>query len=136
MSPWGRPRLAGAQETVRDVFAQAKRLGRRTGAVMLVDGTGKLCGLSPIATWPGSSSSAATTLSTEPIRDVMTRAAHHRAARDARVSMPSKLCAHARSVNCRWSIRGRPVGLIDITDLIGLVSREEIAETMRAAKVA
>ena len=38
-------RLAGAHETVRAVFAHAKHLGRRTGAVMLVDAAGKLCGL-------------------------------------------------------------------------------------------
>src|SRR4051812_6410169 len=38
-------RLASDQETVREVFAHARRRGRRTGAVMLVDEAGKLCGL-------------------------------------------------------------------------------------------
>src|SRR6185295_17431589 len=38
-------RLASCEETVRDVFARARRRGRRTGAVMLTDAAGRLCGL-------------------------------------------------------------------------------------------
>src|SRR5205807_4449902 len=38
-------RLATSAETVREVFAQARRRGRRTGAVMLVDEAGRLCGI-------------------------------------------------------------------------------------------
>jgi arabinose-5-phosphate isomerase len=38
-------RIAAAAETVRAVFARARQAGRRTGAVMLVDEAGRLCGL-------------------------------------------------------------------------------------------
>src|SRR5439155_26998418 len=38
-------RLAGVDVTVREVFAQVRRRGRRTGAIMLVDAAGRLCGL-------------------------------------------------------------------------------------------
>src|SRR5205085_2052918 len=38
-------RLAEADWTVREVFAQVQRLGRRTGAVMLTGGDGRLCGI-------------------------------------------------------------------------------------------
>src|SRR5262249_9484043 len=38
-------RLAHERQTVRAVFARAQRRGRRTGAVMLTDDTGKLAGL-------------------------------------------------------------------------------------------
>src|SRR5205085_10692155 len=38
-------RLAGAEQTVRQVFSLGKRRGRRTGAVMLTDADGRLCGL-------------------------------------------------------------------------------------------
>ena len=31
--------------------------------------------------------------------------------------------------------QGRPVGLIDITDLIGLISREEIAEMVPLVRI-
>ena len=38
-------RLAPEEEPVRDVFARARRRGRRTGAVMLVDRDGRLTGI-------------------------------------------------------------------------------------------
>src|SRR5437868_14284369 len=38
-------RLATSAETVREVFARVRRRGRRTGAVMLLDEAGRLCGL-------------------------------------------------------------------------------------------
>src|SRR5713101_3003930 len=38
-------RLASDQETVREVFARIRKQGRRTGAVMLVDGSRRLRGL-------------------------------------------------------------------------------------------
>src|SRR5207237_1555110 len=38
-------RISHSTRTVREVFAQEKRLGRRTGAVMLTDDDGKLAGL-------------------------------------------------------------------------------------------
>src|SRR5207302_8353229 len=38
-------RLASCEESVRDVFARARRRGRRTGAVMLTDADGRLRGL-------------------------------------------------------------------------------------------
>src|SRR6266480_3811948 len=41
----GELRLAPCHETVRTVFARVQRRGRRTGAVMLTDADGRLCGL-------------------------------------------------------------------------------------------
>src|SRR5262249_5824696 len=38
-------RLAPAGDTVRDVFTRVRRSGRRTGAIMLTDTQGRLCGL-------------------------------------------------------------------------------------------
>src|SRR5436190_15129317 len=38
-------RMAADTETVREVFAHARRAGRRSGAVMLLDGDGRLAGL-------------------------------------------------------------------------------------------
>src|SRR5205807_1433005 len=38
-------RLASCDDTVRAVFGRAARRGRRTGAVMLTDASGHLCGL-------------------------------------------------------------------------------------------
>src|SRR5207245_11246017 len=38
-------RIASKQDTVREVFARVRLRGRRTGAVMLTDDAGRLCGL-------------------------------------------------------------------------------------------
>jgi arabinose-5-phosphate isomerase len=38
-------RLADSSETVRTVFSKASQPGRRTGAVILVDSKGRLCGI-------------------------------------------------------------------------------------------
>src|SRR5205814_1168351 len=38
-------RLAPADDTIRTVFARSRSVGRRTGAVMLTDADGRLCGL-------------------------------------------------------------------------------------------
>src|SRR5205807_2073022 len=45
MRQGGELRLAPAAETVRTVLALARHRGRRTGALILVDGAGRLCGL-------------------------------------------------------------------------------------------
>ena len=38
-------RLADSSETVRTVFSKASQPGRRTGAVILLDSKGRLCGI-------------------------------------------------------------------------------------------
>src|SRR6185312_9473659 len=41
----GELRVAPSGATVREVFSRARRTGRRSGAVILIDTNGKLCGL-------------------------------------------------------------------------------------------
>jgi arabinose-5-phosphate isomerase len=126
-------RIAHCAKTVREVFADERRLGRRTGAVMLTDDDGTLAGLftdSDLARLFEQHKDAAFD---RPIREVMT---------------PQPLVAHVgtRLTDAIDVLRqrkiselpvvdgqGRPAGLIDITDLIGLVSREEAESYLRAA---
>jgi arabinose-5-phosphate isomerase len=126
-------RLAHCRETVRSVFARAGRLGRRTGAVMLTDDTGKLCGLftdSDLARLFELRRDAALD---RPISEVMT-------CEPITVPLGTRV-ADAVAVLRQRKISelpvidaaGRPAGLIDITDLIGLVSKEEAERTMRVA---
>jgi arabinose-5-phosphate isomerase len=120
-------RLAHCQETVRTVFAQSPRRGRRTGAVMLTDDDGRLCGVftdSDLARLFEQRRDAALD---RPISEVMTP-------NPLTVSLGTRV-ADAVEVLRRHKISelpvidsaGRPVGLLDITDLIGLVPREEAA---------
>jgi arabinose-5-phosphate isomerase len=126
-------RLSSCRHTVREVFAQEKRLGRRTGAVMLTDDDGKLAGLftdSDLARLFEQHRDAAFD---RPIREVMTPA-------------PLTVAVGTRLADAVDILRNRkiselpvvdaalkPVGLLDITDLIGLVTREEAESYLKAA---
>jgi arabinose-5-phosphate isomerase len=114
-------RLAPADETVRQVFAAHSRgTGRRTGAVMLTDSAGRLCGLftdSDLARLFERRYDAALD---RPVREVMT-------VNPLTVPIGARV-AEALDLMRRCKISelpvidadGRPAGLLDITDLIGL----------------
>jgi arabinose-5-phosphate isomerase len=126
-------RLAPEHETVRSVFARARVRGRRTGAVMLTDLAGRLCGLftdSDLARLFEQRRDAALD---RPIAEVMTR--------DPLTIAVGARVADALEVLRRHKISelpvvdadGRPVGLLDITDLIGLLPAEEEEPHTRVA---
>jgi arabinose-5-phosphate isomerase len=126
-------RIAPSAKTVREVFAQEKRLGRRTGAVMLTDDAGKLVGLftdSDLARLFEQHKDAAFD---GPIRDVMTP-------KPLMVPVGTRLLDALDVLRNRKISElpvvdgaGKPVGLLDVTDLLGLMSREEAESTLRAA---
>jgi arabinose-5-phosphate isomerase len=121
-------RLAPAAATVRDVFARARRRGRRTGAVMLTDADGRLSGLftdSDLARLFEQRRDAALD---RPIAEVMT-------AQPLTVPLGTRV-ADAVDVLRRAKISelpvvdadGRPVGLLDVTDVLGLLPAETDSE--------
>jgi arabinose-5-phosphate isomerase len=120
MRSGGAVRLAGAAETVRNVFSRSRRKGRRTGAVMLTDSEGRLCGLftdSDLARLIEDRRDAALD---RPISEVMTR--------QPRTLPLGARVGEALEMLHRFKISelpivdqdGRPAGLIDVTDLIGM----------------
>jgi arabinose-5-phosphate isomerase len=126
-------RVSHSQRSVREVFAQEKRLGRRTGAVMLTDDDGKLCGLftdSDLARLFEQHRDAAFD---RPICEVMTPEPRTvpigTRLTDAVEILRNKKISELPVVDAL----GQPAGMIDITDLIGLVSREEAESYLRAA---
>ncbi len=128
-------RIAGCHETVREVFARAATRGRRTGAVMLVDGIGKLRGLFTDSDLARLFATRRDDLLDRPIEEVMTRD-------PITVTLGTRLL-EAVDILSRRKISelpvvdrdARPAGLIDITDVIGLVPAEAAAE-LPAARVA
>ncbi len=127
----GELQMASCDQTVREVFARVRVRGRRTGAVMLTDADGRLCGLftdSDLARLFEQRRDAALD---RPIREVMT-AAPLTVARGARLSEAlATLRRHKISELPVVDDAGRPVGLLDITDVIGLLPAEE-AEALAA----
>lgn len=113
-------RIAPATDTVRQVFAQVRHVGRRTGAVMLVDDEGRLAGLFTDSDLARLFERHDDPAFDRPIAGVMTK-------------QPITLPCTARMAEAIEVLRarkiselpivdgdGRPVGMLDITDLIGL----------------
>ena len=126
-------RVADAGWTVREVFAQAQRQGRRTGAVMLTGSDGRLCGLFTDSDLARLFEQRRDADFDRPIHDVMT-------------PHPITVPVGTRLVDALEVLRlrkiselpvvdgdGKPAGLLDVTDLIGLVSREEVESYLRVA---
>jgi arabinose-5-phosphate isomerase len=117
-------RIARASDTVRDVFAQARHRGRRTGAVMLVDGDGKLAGIYTDSDLARLFERRADTCFDEPISNVMTKkplTISHTARMEEAVA---RMRAHKISELPVIDQDGRPVGLLDITDILGAEAAE------------
>jgi arabinose-5-phosphate isomerase len=117
-------RLADEMETVRQVFAYSRRRERRTGAVMLTDRDGKLCGLFTDSDLARLFEQRREDVLDRPIHEVMT-------ARPMTVRLGSLLVGAVELMSARKISEvpvldedGKPAGLLDITDLIGFLPTE------------
>jgi arabinose-5-phosphate isomerase len=115
-------RLAEATSTVRAVFAQGRNLGRRTGAVMLVDGDGRLCGIFTDSDLARLIEGRREDALDRPIAEVMTRQPLTTTVGD-RVAVALEILKR-RKISELPVIDGdgRPVGLLDITDLLSVAA--------------
>lgn len=120
MRPLADCRVARQSQSVREIFVQGSRSGRRTGAIMLVDDAGKLSGVftdSDLARLfenrrdaaiDGAISSVMTARPcTVPQGSIMA---------DAVAKMAERKISELPVVDAD----GKPVGLVDITDVVGL----------------
>lgn len=135
MRPWEECRVARQDKTVREVFVDLSRPGRRTGAIMLTDENGLLTGIF-------TDSDLARLLETRrdrcidgPIRDVMTRGPRTVRSGSAMGDALEVLAERKISELPVVDADGRPLGLLDITDVVGLLPRDvsaaDSAGTMR-----
>ncbi|MCI0681548.1 MAG: KpsF/GutQ family sugar-phosphate isomerase [Gemmataceae bacterium] len=126
-------RVAACRSTVRAVFAQGPQLGRRTGAVMLVDDAGTLCGLFTDSDLARLFETRRDEALDRPIAEVMTPQPHTVALGtrldDAVEIMKRRKISELPVIDAA----GRPVGLLDITDLIGLIPKEDADHWTRVA---
>jgi arabinose-5-phosphate isomerase len=126
MRPLVQCRVARASQTLRETLVGQSRPGRRTGAIMVVDEAGLLVGVftdSDLARLLEANRDAAIDGS---ISDVMTRA-------PATVTIGELLSAACEMLSRRKISElpvvdqaGRPIGLIDITDVVGLAPDGEV----------
>jgi arabinose-5-phosphate isomerase len=112
-------RIASASDSVREVFVGTAHTGRRTGAIMLTDPEGRLCGLFTDSDFVRLFESRQDDALDAPIERVMTK-------------NPIMISPEARLVEAIDLLKSRkiselpvvdnngcPVGMLDITDLIG-----------------
>ena len=120
-------RVAPATDTVRQVFAKVRHVGRRTGAVMLTDADGTLAGLFTDSDLARLFERHDDPAFDRPIADVMTK---HPITLPHVARMAEAIeVLRARKISELPVVDegGRPVGLLDITDLIGLDPDAEAA---------
>jgi arabinose-5-phosphate isomerase len=118
-------RRAPASDTVRSVFARARQPGRRTGAVMLLDADGRLAGLFTDSDLARLIEARRDDALDRPVAEVMT-ATPLTVPVGARVAEAVELLRrHKISELPVVDDGGRPVGLLDVTDLIGFVPADE-----------
>lgn len=125
MRPLAECRIAQESMTVRQVFVELSRPGRRTGAIMLVDASGCLSGIftdSDLARLFESNCDGALD---RPVRDVMI-------ASPATVRQGTRLPIAVEVIRQKKiselpvvDEENRPVGLLDITDVVGLLPAAE-----------
>ena len=128
-------RLARAAATVREVFSQAAHTGRRTGAVMLVDEDGKLVGLFTDSDLAKLFERRADDCFDGPISGVMTKM-------PLTVTPKQKMQEAVRLMKDRKiselpviDAGGRPVGLLDITDIIGAAADDKASSADTQVKL-
>lgn len=127
MRPLEQCRVASDQQTVREVFVTVSVPGRRTGAIMLVDGEGRLSGIFTDSDLARIFERRRDNELDGPIGRVMT-------ARPCTVLVDSMM-SDAVAMMAERKIselpvvdgQGLPVGLVDITDVVGLLPQGDAA---------
>lgn len=126
MRPLEQCRVALASESLRHTLVQQSRPGRRTGAIMVVDHEGKLAGIftdSDLARLLEANRDVAID---GPLADVMTRSPASVAIGEWLQTACDLMSRRKISELPVVDQDGKAVGLIDITDVVGLKPAEEV----------
>ncbi len=118
-------RVASETATVREVFSSLSHPGRRTGAVMLIDARGRLSGLFTDSDLARLLEQRCDHQLDQPIRGVMTRSPLTVPPEATLAEVIDILSGRKISELPVVDDEGRPLGLIDITDVIGCLPHAE-----------
>lgn len=128
MRPLDQCRVAEETKTVRQVFIDAGLPGRRTGAVMLTDGDGRLSGIFTDSDLARLLERRRDDCLDLPVAEVMTRTPQTVRVETRMTDAVEALAQRKLSELPVVDRAGRPVGLIDITDVVGLLPAPRQAE--------
>ena len=132
MRPLEQCRVAGDAKTVREVFVDLSVPGRRTGAIMLVGADGKLTGIFTDSDLARLFERRRDAELDQPIRRLMTSHPLSSALGSRMTEAVAILAGRKISELPVVDSDGRPVGLIDVTDVLGLVPGELAGESASA----
>jgi arabinose-5-phosphate isomerase len=124
MRPLTECRVAPEAEIVRNIFASLVRPGRRSGAIMLVDEAGALTGIFTDSDLARLFEQRRDDAVDEPIREVMTRNPCAVPAGSMLTDAVAILAERKISELPVVDLRGTPVGLLDITDVLAMMPDE------------
>ncbi|MGE5193821.1 MAG: KpsF/GutQ family sugar-phosphate isomerase [Deltaproteobacteria bacterium] len=119
-------RIALETATIREVFVSMRKPGRRTGAVMLVDADGLLSGVFTDSDLARLLESRRENQLDRPIAEVMTADPRRVACEAPLADAIALLSQHRISELPVIDGAGRPVGLVDITDVLALMPDERM----------
>jgi arabinose-5-phosphate isomerase len=122
--PLGQCRVSSENQTVREVLVAASVPGRRTGAIMLVDGQGRLSGIFTDSDLAKLFEHHRDGELDYPIRNVMTNNPLRVQTGSMMVDAVAIMAGRKISELPVIDADGRPVGLIDITDVVALLPKE------------
>jgi arabinose-5-phosphate isomerase len=125
MRPRELVRIAFESASVREVFTTLACPGRRCGAVMVVDAAGRLTGIFTDSDLARLLESRRDDRLDSPIHDVMTRQPLRVHPDDRLGEVIELLADHKISELPVVDHQGHPVGLVDITDVIGVVPAQD-----------
>lgn len=120
MRPLADCRLAREKQTLRQALVQQSRPGRRTGAIMVVDEEGRLSGIFTDSDLARLLEANRDAFLDRPIAEVMTRQPTTVAAGELLTTAAAVLAERKISELPVVDRDGRPLGLIDITDVVGM----------------
>ena len=136
MRPLVQCRVASEDLTVREVLVCGSMPGRRTGATMLVDAEGKLSGIFTDSDLARLFEQRRDHSLDRPVSSVMTRNPLTAAAGGMMIEAVALLAKRKISELPVVDAAGRPLGLIDVTDVVGLLPAEESGGRFAGAEAA
>ncbi|MGI9455610.1 MAG: KpsF/GutQ family sugar-phosphate isomerase, partial [Aeoliella sp.] len=121
-------RVASDANTVREVIVACSQPGRRTGAVMLIDKVGELSGVFTDSDLARLVEGRQEVALDRPIGEVMTTACA-RVIVGARTEIAIEILSERKISELPVvDMKGHPVGMIDVTDVVGTPARQSAAE--------
>ncbi|RIK72509.1 MAG: KpsF/GutQ family sugar-phosphate isomerase [Planctomycetota bacterium] len=121
MRPLAECRVASANQSVRSVLVSSAKQGRRTGAVMLLDDAGRLAGLFTDSDLARLFERRNDSALDAPVRLVMTPSPAAVRSGD-RMSLALEILTERKFSELPvLDPQGRPVGMIDVTDVLGML---------------